>query len=218
MSGSVKGLKDVQWGYRRPDMRKCQQCGRPATIRITNTEGELYLCIDCNLKLEQAEALEFHRTAQQFNMVAGAFEAAAGLPGLVPRVRIPPAPPVPIANMNVNNFNVNNSVLGVLNTGSIQSVDNAITVLRQSGVNEMASAISKLTQAVIDAKDIGGDLRNRIVETLSFIAEEAAKPETERRPAGIRPLITDLATSFSGLAGLSVLWQEYGPVIQSFFS
>lgn len=198
-------------------MEKCQQCGRPATIRIANDQGELYLCIDCNLKLVQAEAIEFHQTAQQFNLVANAFEAAAGLPGLVPRMRVPPAPPVPITNMNVNNFNVNNSVLGVLNTGSIQSVDNAITVLKQSGVDEMASAISKLTQAVIDAKDISGELKNRVVETLSFIAEEATKPEKKRRPAGIRPLITELATFFSGLGGLSQVWHEYGPVIKSFF-
>ena len=51
-------------------------------VRITDDGGELYLCIDCNLKLQHAESLEFQRTAQQFNLAAAAFESVSGLPGL----------------------------------------------------------------------------------------------------------------------------------------
>jgi hypothetical protein len=199
-------------------MRTCQQCGRPAAIRITNDEGELYLCIDCNLKLEHAETLEFQRTARQFNLAAAAFEAMSDLPGLVPRMPVPPVQTFPVGTMNVNNINVDNSVIGVLNTGSIETVDHAVTVLKQSGANEMAAAISRLTQSVIDSTEADNESRNQIVEILSVIADEALKPKHERRGAVIRPLITELATSFSGLAGLSSLWQQYGPMIQTFFN
>ena len=199
-------------------MRRCQQCDRPAAFRITDDDGELYLCIDCKLKFEHAETLEFQRTAQQFNLAAAAFEMMSGLPGLVPRIPIPPVQTFPVGNMNVNNINVDNSVIGVLNTGSIETVDNAITVLKQSGAEEMAAAISKLTQSVIDSADATNESKNQIVEILSVIADEAVKPKQERRPAVIRPLLTELATLFSGLAGLSHLWQQYGPMIQSFFN
>jgi len=199
-------------------MRTCQQCGRPAAVRITDDQGELYLCIDCNLKFEHAEALEFQRTAQQLNQVAAEFEAASGLPGLVPRMPVPPVHAVLIGNMNVNNINVDNSVIGVLNTGSIKTVDNSVTVLRQSGDEEMALAISKLTQSVIDSADADNESKREIVDLLSVIADEARKPQQERRPAVIRPLLTELATAFSGLAGLSHLWQQYGPMIQAFFT
>ena len=199
-------------------MRTCQQCGRPATVRITDDEGELYLCIDCNLKLEHAQALDFQRTAQQFNLAAAAFESMSGLPGLVPRMPVPPVQALPIANMNVNNINVDNSVIGVLNTGCIETVNNAITMLKESGADEIASAISELTQSVIDAQDASNESKNDILELLSVIADEARKPKQDRRSAVVRPLLKDLATGFSGLAGLSNLWQQYGPMIQTFFS
>lgn len=199
-------------------MRTCQQCGRPAAICITNDDGELYLCVDCNLKLEHAETLEFQRTAQQLNLAAAAFEAMSGLQGLVPRMPVPPVQTLPVLTMNVNNINVDDSVIGVLNTGSIETVDHAVTVLKQSGAGEMAAAFSKLTQSVIDSREADNELRNQIVEILSVIADEAAKPKQERRAAVIPPLITELATSFSGLAGLSHLWQQYGPMIQAFFN
>jgi hypothetical protein len=199
-------------------MKTCQQCGRPATVRITDDECELYLCIDCNLKLEHAQALDFQRTAQQFNLAAAAFESMSGLPGLVPRMPVPPVQSLPIANMNVHNINVDNSVIGVLNTGCIESVSNAITMLRESGADEIASAISKLTQSVIDTQDASNESKNEILELLSVIADEARKPKQDRRSAVLRPLLSELATGFSGLAGLSQLWQEYGPMIQAFFS
>jgi hypothetical protein len=187
-------------------------------VRITDDQSELYLCIDCNLKFEHAEALEFQRTAQQINLVADAFEAASGLPGLVPRMRVPTVQAVPIGNMNVNNINVDNSVIGVLNTGSIKTVDNSVTVLRQSGDEEMALAISKLTQSVIDSAHADNESKRQIVDLLSVIADEARKPQQERRRAVIPPLLTELATAFSGLAGLSHLWQQYAPMIQAFFT
>jgi len=129
-------------------MRRCQQCGRPAVVRVSDKDGQLHLCIDCVLQLEHAEAMEFQRTAQQFNLAAAAFEAAAGLPGLVPRMPIPPVHIAPISSISINNINVDNSVIGVLNTCSIETVDNAVTVLKHSGAEQMESAISTLTQSV----------------------------------------------------------------------
>lgn len=198
-------------------MKKCQHCERPATVRITNGHGELYLCLDCNVKLEHAETLEFQRTAQLFNLVAAEYEAASGLPGLVPRLPVPHFHTLPVGNMNVNNINVDNSVIGVLNAGSIETVNNAVTALRQSGAEGIASAISKLAQSVIDCANADNQKKNQIVELLSVIADEARKPKQERRLTVIRSLITDLATTFSGLAGLSHLWQQYSPMIVAYF-
>jgi len=186
-------------------------------VRVKDGDGELYLCLDCNLKLEQADTLEFQRTGQHLNLAAAAFDVMSGLPGLVPRIRVPPVPPLPVGTTNVNNISVGNGVIGVLNTGSIEKVDQAVTVMRQSGADEIAAAIRKLAQSVIDFTEADNKSRDKIVEILSVVADEAVRPKQERRGTVIRALITELATAFSGLAGLSHLWQQYGPVIQAFF-
>jgi hypothetical protein len=200
-------------------MKQCQQCGRPAVVRISDNEGELYLCLDCNLKFEHAETLEFQRTAQQFNLAAAAFETVSGLPGMLPRMPVPPVRTLPVSNtMNIHNINVQDSVVGVINTGSIEAVDNAITVLKQSGADAMAVAIAKLTESVINSAEAESELKNELVEILSVLGEEATKPQPQRRIAVVRALFGELSTGFSGLASLTQLWQQYGPVIQAFFS
>jgi hypothetical protein len=199
--------------------KRCQHCGKPATICITHARkpGELYLCVDCNLKSELAESLEFQRLAHQMNFVAAAFEATSGLPGLVPRMPVPQIPPFRVGDMKVHNINVDNSVVGVLNTGSIQTVDNAVTVLKRRGADEIGLALAEFTQRVIDANNVDNETKNRVVEILSAVAEEATKPEGERRLGVIRPLLLELSTAVSGLADLAQLWQQYGPLILEFF-
>jgi hypothetical protein len=199
-------------------MNKCCYCDKIAAYRIGGSESELLLCLDCRLKLEHANALEFQRTVQQLNFVAAAFEATSGLPGLVPRIPTPQVPPLQVGSMNVNNFNVDNSVVGVLNAGSIQSVNNAITVLRQHGSDNVANAIADFTQRLVDSTEVDNDTKNRVVEILSAVAEEVAKPETERRRGVIRPLLNEVSTAVSGLADLTQLWREYGVIILSYFN
>lgn len=196
----------------------CRNCGKRAAVCIRDQDGELYLCVDCNLKFEQAEDLEFQRTAQQLNIVAAAFEAMSGLRGLVPRIPVPPAQTVAVGQVKFNNIHVTNSVVGVLNTGWIETVDNAVTTLNKSGDADVAVAISGLTEAVINAVDAANENKNQVLEILSVIAAEAAAPKKQRRTAAIRPLISEAATLVGGIAGLSQLWERYGPIIQAFFN
>jgi hypothetical protein len=198
-------------------VNRCQNCHRPATLRIETDDGHMFLCIDCNLKLEQASALEYQRTIQQFNIAAAAVETTTGLRGLLPRMSNLPVHSFSVEGATVNNIKVDHSVIGVLNTGSIKNVDNAVTVLRQSGDEQIALAITDLTKAVIDARNVDTEAKNKIVELLSVIAEEAARPIPERRSAVARSLLSELCTLIGGAAGLSHLWDRYGPTLQSAF-
>jgi len=196
---------------------KCHNCGKPASFQIEGDGGVLRLCIDCNLKYEYARSLEYQRDAHLLNQLSAAFDAVSGIPGLAPRVPIPQMQPIPTSDMTINNINVDNSVIGVLNTGNIEKVDTAVTVLKQSGEDSAATAIAKLTEAVANAADVNNDTKNEILEVLGAIATEATAPKHQRRGAVIRPLLTQLATWFSGLAGLDQLWEQYSPMIESLF-
>ncbi len=196
---------------------KCHNCGKPASFEIKSEGGVLRLCIDCNLKYEYARSLEHQRDAHLLNQLSAISDAMTGIPGLVPRVPILQMQPIPIGDMTMNNIQVDNSVIGVLNTGNVQKVHTAVTVLQESGDESAAAAITQLTQAVVNSTEATNDAKNEILEVLGAIATEATVPNDQRRRAVIRPLLTQIATWFSGLAGLSQLWEKYGPTIESLF-
>ena len=54
---------------------KCNQCGKLAFCKYDNG---VFLCLDCNLKLEQAEQLQIARDAAMLNQLAGEMEMIGG--------------------------------------------------------------------------------------------------------------------------------------------
>jgi hypothetical protein len=184
-------------------------------VRITSDEGVVYLCVDCNLKYEQAEAIEFNRNMQMLNVVGAALGMTTGIQ--LPRFPVQTIPVIPVTNMNLNNFNIDNSVIGVLNTGNVRTIDHAITYLTQVGETDVARVLKVLTEGVAENPEISTEQKNQIVELVSTIASEAQKPEPQRRLAVTRALVTELGQLFSGMASASYLWVTYGPTIKSYF-
>jgi hypothetical protein len=53
---------------------KCEQCGKPPFYYYKSA----FLCLDCNLKVEQAEQLQIARDAAMLNQLAGEMEMIGG--------------------------------------------------------------------------------------------------------------------------------------------
>ena len=152
---------------------------------------------------------------QLMNSTLAMFSLQSGIP--VPKLPVTTTPIIPITNMNTNNIRVENSTIGVVNFGYIQNVDRAVTLLRQAGANDVAHALTQLTQVVVDNQDVSAQQRKEILEILSAIGTESQKPPANRAVSVVRALAAELATIFGGLAGLSDLWTTYSPTIMSFF-
>ena len=196
---------------------QCSQCGRPAVVRIGGKEGTIFLCIDCNLKFEQAQAMEFDRNARLFNMVSDQMDAMAGVPYSGGRIALPERPVFHVGGLNLNNIKIDRSTIGILNTGTIGTVDGAVTVMKQHGETGAADAIARLTEAVAKAQAVSTEDKNRILEALSVLATEATMPKDKRRSSAMKPLLLDLSTFLGGIAGLAQLWQQFGPAISGLF-
>ncbi len=95
---------------------KCSQCDRPAIVRY----GDLGLCVEYHLKMQQATYLQVSMLAADLNFLQAKMSVGTG--GLIPptRVGIPP-PPFIGDNFTLNNINVSGSTIGAINTGTIQS-------------------------------------------------------------------------------------------------
>lgn len=195
---------------------KCSQCDRPAIYLVGPPEGQVPLCLDCHAKLVQTLALQNDMHERQINYLTAQMEAVAGVPGVL--ARFPERRVVQVGDFTFNNIQVDRSTIGVLNTGSMGTVDVALTTLKQGGDRAIAAALQSLTEALIANRELQEKAKNQALEILSFIATEATAPKEKRRFAVIRPLLTELSTLLQGAAALSQLWNQYGPIIAAFFS
>ncbi|WP_148264852.1 hypothetical protein [Collimonas fungivorans] len=118
----------------------------------------------------------------------------------------------------MNNINVTDSVVGTINTGSIGTVDQSITVLTQTGEPALADAIKALSDAILESKDLTDAQRSELVDSLSVIAQEAATPKETRRNSVAMTLL-ERAMKITALAGdISGICQKWWPILVAAFS
>jgi hypothetical protein len=160
----------------------------------------------------QRQQIEMHQ--REINFLADEMDDVAGLPRSGGRYVLPVRAQLD-TEVNLNNIRINNSVVGTVNTGTIGSVDNAVTVLRDSGQFDMAAAMVALVQAVTGNAAIQVAEQREAIEILSTLFEEATTPSNQRKPAVIKTLAGRLQTILSTTADLTCLWAQYGPVIHA---
>ncbi len=163
-------------------------------------------------------AIQQEQREREMNYLADQFEAITGVPGVVPRYPERKVNLLQGATVALHNININNSNVGVLNTGHLEIIDSAITQLNQeSGSEVVSAAISKLANAIAVSGELSAEKRNEAMEILSAIASEATAPKDKRRGAVIKPLLSSLGTSIQSAAALVQIWQSVAPAITQFF-
>ena len=165
---------------------KCHQCPKPAFYMISGpgVQGTVNLCLDCYgkyraIKMEEAEQVE-----RMFNILS---EVADSQLHYVRGPKFPPRPPrmtFHSGSTTLNNIRVEGGNIGVLNTGTIGAVDNAIGVLKQESP-ELAEAIGRFAGQVAGAGDLPPETRNKILELLGSLSGEVSVPKQEGRKASV---------------------------------
>lgn len=114
----------------------------------------------------------------------------------------------------MNNFNITQSQIGVLNTGSIQRIDAAITLSKGSDVELIGQHIRSLTESVIQSPDLDDRKKADIIDLTETLAEEVVG---KRKPATIKAVMKELTehvTNTTALFGAAQkLWEVLGPLI-----
>ena len=98
--------------------QKCCQCDKPAVVEI----GDNYFCVDCDLKLQWADNLAYHRHALQKEEFE---EDLYNLVGLrPPRRQLQRSTPTINTSQTIhNNIRMDRSTVGAVNTGDMKKVD-----------------------------------------------------------------------------------------------
>lgn len=191
-------------------MIQCDQCDKPA---IVSTRGN-NLCVDCFYKLQQAIAIMQNYLMAESNFLLDQISAVSGIymPG---RYEIP-TPTIQQGSITLNNFNIDNSMIGVVNGATITNLDVSITQIKGAGQNELADEIKKLTEEVIKNGEIEKNNKNEILDQLSYLVEQIKTPTKRRNKTVIKTIFEKLADALSVVSDLITIWNKLSPLLNKF--
>jgi len=150
------------------------------------------------------------------NFLSAQAESVVGIPGVLPRYPEPRAV-IQTGGVTLNNIHVSDSEIGILNTGTIENVDSTVTVLRNEGNKELASAVTVLSEAVIKSAQVADDQKNQILELLSSLSEEAVAPQEKRKLAVVKAVLAELTVLLGGVVSLAGLWEKACTIFHQVF-
>jgi hypothetical protein len=152
------------------------------------------------------------------NFIIAQAESAVGMHDVLPRYPERQVRVIQGGTMTLNNISVSDSAIGVLNTGDLEMVDSAITVLKNDpATKDLSDALKRLTNAIAAAADLASEQKNEAIEILSLVASEATAPQGKRKTSVVKRLLGHFPTLIQTSAGLVEIWNAVGPLITSFF-
>lgn len=205
-------------------MSQCSQCGKPAMYRVEN----FLLCLACYAQLQQAEVARQRVNTEMLaqlmahqNYLSDLMADMAGLPPSGARYQIPqPVNAYINPGPTLNNINIDRSVIGMLNAGSIQDVERIdinVTALAQSGNEDVAAALKALTEAVASSDDLSAEQRTDLLDQLNLVSGQAAMAPESRKAGVIKPVLSALATGLNAVGSLAQVWAVTGDVVCAYF-
>ena len=194
-------------------MPSCSQCGKPAIISVDNNP----LCVDCYLKFQQAMQIQDTMYVQEMNYLTDMMEATVGLYGVLPKYKVR-QPVVHQSPLTFHNIKVDQSVIGSINTGEVQRIDVAMSHIKTSGNEQLVKALKEFTEAVIAETKLDAELKNQIIEQISFLTSQSALPKEKRKSGIIKAVLFAVKNMVSTMVTLSSLWNNLQPLLEHIFT
>lgn len=195
---------------------KCYNCPKLAMYSVGPKGEEVPLCLDCYVKWVNAQVRQHEMLERQMERALADMEMVSGVS--LPRRQLPERKTIiHTGEITLNNINVSNGQVGVLNTGTVESLDSSLTVLNSEGSREIAQTVQKLSEGVISSDELSNAQKNQILELLGTLSEEAIAPPEKRKSAVAKAVLTELSGALSGIAVLANAFQKARPVLAQVF-
>jgi hypothetical protein len=189
---------------------RCGQCGRPAVV-----EGKVVqLCVECHYKLQVANTLALRLAAIGMNYAAAEMDHVTGLRNFTPRMQVPDIPKGPII---LNNIKVDNSVVGSINTGSVQTVDVSITYLKNAGNDKVGNALKALTEAIANEASVSKKDKDDMLDQVAYLSEQASSAANDRKPGMIKATFGALTQAAATVSAIASAWSAAEPLLKGHF-
>jgi hypothetical protein len=108
----------------------------------------------------------------------------------------------------VTTFNISHSTIANLNLGSVMGdLNSSIQHLNTEGRNELAEEFRKMAEAIGSSQDLNDDARKEMLENLSVVSEESAKPPEQRKMGPLKSSLVAIKSSIGIAAQLLAVYQ-----------
>lgn len=198
---------------------RCSQCRKDAFVRF----GSKLLCVDCYEKLQRTEQLRVGNAKiisnilhQEMNHNVDYIESITGLRGTLPKYEIP-KPIIHQGPMTFHNIQVDNSIIGSINSGYIQSIDIAMNDVTIINNFQLAKSLKQFTEAILNDKQLQSERKNDLLEQVSFLANEAIQGKGKRKNSIAVLTLKAIRDTVATSAGLATLWNALEPLLKTFF-
>ncbi len=177
---------------------QCSQCTSPAFYQVG--EQKAPLCLRCYAILNHTSSVNFLINAVMINHLDDQIDFPFGAELSHDRIPVEHIARAIQGSPTLNSFTISNSQIGVLNTGSIQKIDAAITLSKGSDAEPVAEEIKRFTEEVIASREASDAQKNELLELTEAVAEEVV---SKRRKGSMIALMKELKEKAGGILALS---------------
>jgi hypothetical protein len=192
---------------------KCHQCEKPVFYNYTDGTS---LCLDCAYKASKIRNMEFLRNAAMMNLALDDMDAITGI--YSPTGRIPVNWLAMAAKGEekkvYNNIHINQSSVGILNTGDLAKIDAVITLTKGTDVELIGKEIENLTQVIIDASDVQGNDKKEIIDLVQSLAEQI---QSSRKRSVLVSLLHGLEARIQTVSAAIPIYEKLRPLVERLF-
>lgn len=144
--------------------------------------------------------MRFLQNAAMMNQAMDQMDTVTGLPSTEGRLPVQALARAMQKGHTLNNFTISQSQIGVLNTGSIERIDAAITLSKGSDAELVGDEVKALTEAVIQSKELDQNDKNDILDLTETLSEEIVG---KRKPATINAIMKEITEKLKNTAALA---------------
>ncbi|MFC1987294.1 hypothetical protein ACFLVH_01950 [Chloroflexota bacterium] len=191
--------------------KKCQQCGK---LALKIYAEKIPLCVECYLKIAQAEFLEQQSMHNKMSWLAAQLNLTEqhlhqGMGGLLPlKQMVIPQPPSAGVYYTDSSVKISDSVIGVFNQGTLTAINTSIEVLQKRGDKQLAALIKELLENVAESKDIQDKIKTEISELLQLVSTEITLSDEKRDKGVIKKVLEKLNTLIPTTAAAWIIWEK----------
>ncbi len=126
-------------------------------------------------------------------------------------------PPIPQPPFTLNNIKLANSVVGVINTGTVKTIDVNLTHLHNAGNDRARDALAELTEMIMSSDTLDPKHKDEMAEQVAFLSEQAVAAAQNRKPGVITATLDALSRSAGAVNTIAGAWNTAEPILRQIF-
>lgn len=193
---------------------KCYQCNNNAIYQVG--PEKIPLCLHCYALMQQSMERKDEAIKEEINYLQDSIDAMFGFST---GPRYPTKRPVLLSGgtVNHNHIAINNSQVGIINTGNIDNLNQTIDSLYAASQKELAENVKNFSNVILAEKSLTDDQKTQVLESLDVITKELFQKPENRRKTVADTLFDKISKTVQLAANALAIWQGLQPMLQKFF-